>query len=463
MTNLFHEFTVHKSCILCTIYSAVLHDSNLVQLRGSFQYYFRLLPLTSSSMLSSSTVEAQFDKQNPLRLVRQASEEERDDEELLLEQDIEGSRPKPRRNKVKLDFDSDSDEEGQVNVEGDDDDMFADTKEPAESIDTAEKTKKKSRFLDINAFESNLNQMEPSEQRLLQTGETRDEEMNGEGVDSDEDDDDDDEVTETNADVKYFLQPDEEEEYGPGPFHKVISAKKHEPKIEGFSLKDDMEEGQFDEQGNFIRNLQDTEAHQDQWLAGVNKREIKKARAAHLHRLEEEKQHENSKEVVPKSDLLSKLIEHLEIGENPLEAMARLSPKKAANKRKNQKHDHNHSDGEKYRKKTVEVITEYCELLLEQGVTDVYELYREELSRLYQKETGEPYVYLKRKRDDDNGNDQSDERQWEFKWQGSDEIHGPYSSRKMADWVKYDYFDSRTRVREFGKSEFVGVGEVEWL
>jgi CD2 antigen cytoplasmic tail-binding protein 2 len=426
-------------------------------------------------MFHSSKVEAKFDKRNPSRLVREGSDEEKNEEELLLEQDIEGSRPKQKRHIVKLDFDSDSDEENKVvnQQDEDEDDMFGESA-PLEDDQTAEKDKKKARFLDVTDFERNLGQMEPGERRLLANTENGIDQINP--AEDDDEGEDDDEVNETNVDVNYFVNPDDVENAEQIVPTKMVSAKKYEPKIEKFNLRDDMEQGQFDEEGNFIRTAEDSEAHQDQWLSGVSKRDINRARAAHIHRLEEEEESEKNRQFIPKSELLSSLIENLDIGENSLEAMARLAPKKLVSKKKVARAGPSNAsydviNAEQERKQLVETITDACEkLLADHEVADVYDLTREELSRMYQKETGLPYVHeLKRKRSTSEGNDVNNSQgraltdsQWQFKWEGIEEIHGPYSTSQMADWVKYDYFDSRTMVRKLGDEKFLPVDQVEW-
>lgn len=442
-------------------------------------------------MLHSTKVEAKFDKRNPSRLVREQSDDEKNEEEVLLEQDIEGSRPKQKRNVVKLDFDSDSNSDGESNaineqIDEEDDDMFGELSPQKDDDHKTKNSKKKARFLDVDSFEKRLGEMEPGEHKLLLGSNVADDEkMNLTRMELDNnsqsDDDDDDEVNESNIDIDYFVNPDEpnDPDNQGSPNNKVVSAKKHEPKLEKFNLQDDMEEGQFDEEGTFIRTAQDLEAHQDQWLSGVTKRDINKARVAHLHRLQEENELNTNVNFIPKADLLATLIDRLDIGENPLEAMARMTPKRKHVSGKNKKllsqTDAKSSLQEIDRKKMVETITESCEKLLsDHGINDIYDLTREQLSRLYQKDTGTTYApKLKRKRsfneESEYTNDNLTQKaiidpdtQWEFKWQGSDQIYGPYSSTRMADWDKFNYFNNGAEVRKVNDNNFVSVNSIDW-
>ena len=226
-----------------------------------------------------STTRPQFDTRNPLNLVRQNDEDvDKNEETILLEQDIEGSRPKSKRNKVKLDFESDSSDDGQTrrekelekaNAKGsdEDDDMFSDEEkedEKDEKKSTETSNNHTIKLMNMEAFEK--------ESEIDAIKESRDEE----NVADDEDEED---INEQNVDINYFVNPNDE---AAGTVSR--RTKTHEPKLEAFNLRNDMEEGNFDEDGNFIRNAADSSAHQDQWLDGISKNEIRKARLAHDQR-----------------------------------------------------------------------------------------------------------------------------------------------------------------------------------
>jgi CD2 antigen cytoplasmic tail-binding protein 2 len=63
--------------------------------------------------------------------------------------------------------------------------------------------------------------------------------------------------------------------------------KKHAPRIDAFNMRQENEEGAFDEAGNFVRKAVDPDAVHDKWMEGLGKKEIKKAAAAHEKREED--------------------------------------------------------------------------------------------------------------------------------------------------------------------------------
>ena len=285
----------------------------------------------------------------------------------------------------------------------------------------------------------------------------------------DGDDDNEEEITEQNVDIDYFVNPDDAE------VHSVSRrTKTHEPKLEAFHLRSDMEDGNFDADGNFIRNATDSSAHQDQWLEGLSRSQINKARLAHAQREAEENSGESKHSFQPISSLMINLVELLDMGESPLEALQRLnSQKKKLGKsrasRFRKKGDviptENHEDlvKEAKRKDSIETISHLADTLLQRGVAAIYEMSREELLREYQKQTGEVYT-LKRKRSESPENSKQDIHpvEWEFLWEGSDELHGPYDAPTMKSWVAHDYFDARVKVRQVGTKEFFPFDQVEY-
>jgi CD2 antigen cytoplasmic tail-binding protein 2 len=397
----------------------------------------------ADEFFSSSTHTASFDRRNPVQLAAEEEEQDNDEESVLLRQDIEGSRPKRKQNQLKMDFESDSDgNEMEEKKTLDEDDMFG-SNEDNENDDIKEdhdKKRKSARFLDMDKFEreGGLNVDERNN-----NDNNDDDDANMESSSSED-------MDEKNVDIDYFVSGDVDQD-------RSIKAKKKEPKLEAFHLRRDLEEGNFDEEGNFIRNAADEAGYQDQWLTGLSKRDIKAARHAHLFR-EQEDELDNVKEFVPKSDIISKLIPRLEISENPMEALQRLNVGASRKTRKGKNppplsvEDIERNDK---RKDNIDTITDCCSRLLKEfGMANVYDMSREELSREYQKETGESFALRKRKRSA-SPEPADDVINWEFKWEGSDAIHGPYSGNAMADWMENNYFDERVSVRKVGDTEFV--------
>lgn len=479
-----------------------------------------------------------FSRINPLTLASSSNEndlENEDEDQLLLREDIDSSHLKRNRRsgkQVRLDFDSDSSDDGETrrdkdliaqrkreeqlknkgkSTSDDDDDMFSDDDDEEEKKDeTADEQKKGVELLNMAKFE---------EEEEIEVNDDK----NSEDLGNDED-----EVTETNVDIAYFTVPDEMPlDNGESEFKDTINSEdriveldpdtneplpkksndpkkkpKQEPKLEGFHLRDDLEEGQFDVDGNFIRNAADENAHQDLWLEGVSKRDILKARKAHLERLKADDAIEQTQTeghaFIPKTEYISRLVELLNLGETPLEALQEQQKKQLAYKkalkakfRRGNQSAKKKAGGaaieeseediakRKERQKLIEEITECTDTLLQRGMTNIYDMTREELMREYKNETGETYT-LKRKRAQDDDEDDEDvtresleneqqeqeqqsnhgdedeymdlepnTMQWQLKWEGSDEIHGPYDSATMRSWIRDAYLDSRATVREY--------------
>lgn len=368
--------------------------------------------------------ELKVNPKNPLEILRNDSDEEVTEADRAFQEDATGNNRRKRR-EVKFDTGDSSDDEDKPKKgqdEDEDDDMFGDDKEEEEE-EQDQDGKQPAKRLDMRKFETegeidvyDLKEQEPDEE---------DEAVN----------------------IDYYNNPEEEH---------TGTRKKTEPKMEAFHLRDDLEEGDFDEEGNFIRHAEDDMAHQDAWLDGINAKSIKKAREAH----ESRQAYENEQEgYAPRADVLLSLVPLLQPAESPMEALQRLAPKKNARRRQHAKTaTAEPSEDEVQRKKDVEAITGACEKLLDGGMANVYELSREELSRAYQRETGEAVPDLKRKRDSAS----SPPVEWEFKWDGTDEIHGPYPTSHMVEWDRAGYFDERARIRQVGESDFVPHSEVSF-
>lgn len=459
-----------------------------------------------------------------------------DEEQQLFAEDIDTSHMSRRQKgigQVRLDYDSDSSDDGQTRRElaliskrrqektqekgsnkgGDkddsDDDMFSDDEKDKEEEDEEAgdlkeeeerlKNKGKIEFLDVDEFEKDLHDDDDGSKdpkgKTLKPSHKSDlfSKMVGKGMNDSEDENEvAEEVTATNVDIDYYVHPElnYESENNDDPnsmdvdtdFPKKVKPKQ-EPKLEGFSLRDDEEEGKFDVDGNFIRNAADENAHQDLWLDGVSKKDILKARKAHLKRQQQDEEKENgtsstasanNSALIPTSEFLSRLIDVLDVCETPLETLQKLQKEQLAEKKERQQQlkkqrlekrkkknngdsteatqdNNNDDDAEKKakaseRQKIIETITECADVLMRRGTQNVYDLMREELQKQYQQETGTAYS-LKRKRNDlDNDPDTTTEagsggKQWEFKWQGDDEIHGPYDSETMKSWIQDGYFE----------------------
>lgn len=341
-----------------------------------------------------------------------------------------------QRKDLRLNYDSDSSSEEEDvpkkdDDDDDDDDMFA-------SDDEKIKEKKnKVELLDMDKFE-------------------RDEELEGVSGAHEESYDSDDSDSDSN---NYYIQSENLD------YHEMKSKK--EPKLEAFNLRDDLEEGDFDAGGNFIRKKQEESINDESWL-DVKKSDIKKAKLAKDKR---EAKKTEVRTILPTGELLRKIIEILEPSESPMEALARFAPKKRTNVKKNKKLDVESEDklANETRRSQVLAITELCDDLIdEKHIIDTYDLSREELMRKYKVETGDEYNAYSENRGTKRVLDENEEEQdyygekiWEFRWFNSPDINGPFSNYEMKHW-KETYFNGQVEVRRAGEVEFLNVNNCEF-
>ncbi|CAO3616129.1 unnamed protein product [Cunninghamella blakesleeana] len=165
------------------------------------------------------------------------------------------------------------------------------------------------------------------------------------------------------------------------------------PKLMAFNMKQEMEEGSFDAQGNYIRNEKDPEAFHDRWMEGISRKEMVKAKEAQFKRDQLEKVKEATRQSsLPQTegDVYLLLIDYLLPGETVQEALTtlgkgahgkipawkqKLLDKKNKNKNNKQQQQESQNDQqlalEKQQK--VEKITELADQLMALGHFNVYE------------------------------------------------------------------------------------------
>ena len=418
-----------------------------------------------------------FDVRNPSTLAPEAREDD-----AILDADVIGGSSATKRGAVNLDgYDSDSDNEnfnaraqgrkkGKVNLleqldnydargeaaagpkettaaDDDDDDMFAASddggdkqggdEEDTGDFDKSGKKRKHVQFLDAKDIDGQVDSSKTGGRVHLDEQESSDDE----------------------ADVALAVQEEGvDEEVGAG------GLKRNAPKLEAFNLREEMEEGRFDQEGNYIRRAEDPDAAHDNWLEGMGKKEIKKAAEAHKKREAEARQQRINEDSVLVPDLLKALIVRLEKAETPLEALARLGrgqtkPKKIPKwklKKMNKGEDgmdvdqHSTEDPEQIRiKESIDAITDAADKLLSRDYEEVYDQEREMLVREYRRETGEDWVEPQTQEDD--GTQAADpSRTWEFRWtDGRDGggTQGPFDGPTMKAWEEAGYFGEGVEFR----------------
>ncbi|KIW09457.1 uncharacterized protein PV09_00337 [Verruconis gallopava] len=418
-----------------------------------------------------------FDYRNPSTLAPDAPEE--DD---ILELDEIGKTSGVKRNAVNIDgYESDSDNDNfdararqraakerarQKAEQEDDNDMFADLEEPDgdddEELAREGKRKKDVRFLEDDEIKGQIASSKSGGHVSAdfsiggrEGGTEKDRESSSESGDDEERD---------------RIDSDLDEELGAG------GKKKHAPRLDAFNMRAENEEGRFDESGNYVRKAKDPDAVHDNWLEGVSKRDMKRAREAQQQRIEEQRQKDREDEAILTSDLLAILIRHLQLGETVMEALQRLGKPKQKQKpkprwqQKKKEKQHNGSANvesmdvdtsaedaaERKRKETVEAITGAADQLMTRGDLEIYEHEREILTRMYKRETGEDWVDERRDDIDSSGDASADQKMWEYRWaDGRDggQLHGPYDNSTMKAWTDAGYFGEGFECRPVGGGE----------
>ncbi|KAL4782484.1 hypothetical protein BJX76DRAFT_332352 [Aspergillus varians] len=405
-----------------------------------------------------------FDLRNPSTLAPDAL----DDDDTLDADEIGRRGQQVRRKAVNLDgYESDSDNEGfearssararqnEAKQEADDDDMFAELQEDfgAEEVDgdaALRKNKKNVRFLRDDEIEGQVASSKGGRTLRVDLSQGADE-VNVDEVNVDEDESESDVAEEDRAKV----EGDMDEELGAG------SKKKHAPLLDAFNMRNEQEEGRFDEQGNYVRKAADPDAVHDSWLEGVSKKDIRLAKEAADKRDAARKEKDRLNDSVLTSDALTALITQLRRGETALDALARIgkgAPKKPKWQAKRSK---NRSKGdqdtemaeddpkEAARKQAIEAVTEAADILMARGQVEIYDTEREILTRQYRRETGEDWVDPPGTTD--TATEDTGPVMWEYRWSDARDggaVHGPYDGPTMASWKGAGYFGEGVEFRK---------------
>ena len=444
---------------------------------------------------SSSSKRLRFDVRNPSALAPDAIEEDA----MLDASEIGRRGQQAKRNAVNIDgYDSDSSNEGfdaraeakarETKAEGkggdkskskskdeEENDMFADLEETMEGgVDGDEdeevnaegkKKRKEVRFLEQDEIEGQVLGSKSGGHVSADFTLGGQGMLNGKGKGKASDTDGDDSSS-TASDV------DDEARADGGDVDEEIGAggkKEHAPKLDAFNMRNENEEGRFDDQGNFVRKAADPDAVHDTWLEGVSKKDMKRAKEAADKRNDELRIKRIEDDKLLTSEILKTLIPLLERGETVLEALARLgkgAKKEKPRWQKNRRKSSNDMDvdrqkepedsQEKRRRETVEAITGAADQLLTRGQTEVYETERELLTRQYARETGDKWVDGPQSADTSDGasGTNDDSREWHYRWaDGRDggQIHGPFETQMMKAWNEAGYFGEGVEYQEVGQ------------
>ncbi|EDV22630.1 uncharacterized protein TRIADDRAFT_28719 [Trichoplax adhaerens] len=210
-------------------------------------------------------------------------------------------------------------------------------------------------------------------------------------------------------------------------------------KITPFNLKEELEEGYFDAEGNYFANKDDDVS--DNWLQAVDWNKIKNQ----SNKIEQEDSAQSEKvDKLPPDGILNALKElaaFLLPKETPIRAIRRFGGNKgssASQKWKLKKERFQPADiagtanteKEEDNRKKCERITEITDLLLHNDRTNIYHENLEYINH--------QISLLSEKSKDEN----NDTVNWFYKWKDEEdaEVFGPYSSAQMLDWTNQGYF-----------------------
>ncbi|PIA13704.1 hypothetical protein COEREDRAFT_32779, partial [Coemansia reversa NRRL 1564] len=282
--------------------------------------------------------------------------------------DISGRRH--RRRDVQIDgYGSDASEQDEQDVEDrengesqshmEEDDMFAENGSKTDGTQTTDKKRK--RYLEISEIEG---QEMSSESRVEGAG----------GLDS---------------------RKGKEAENGNDEAGQSEDTK-NAVKIEAFNMRDDLEEGSFDTQGNFVWNKKDPQAYQDSWLNNVSRSSMQLARESKERQGQQQQNAQTQKtkrwDKVSNDDIIISVINMLLPHETVFAALARVGGRKKKSKwsnrraknKKNQQHKQDEMEEDKDdadRKEKIEKLTELADQAMARGMSYVYEDNYEQLVR----------------------------------------------------------------------------------
>ncbi|CAB4374400.1 unnamed protein product [Rhizophagus irregularis] len=283
--------------------------------------------------------------------------------------------------------------------------------------------------------------------------------------------------------------------------------------IEAFNMKAEMEEGRFDEAGNYIRNKKDPNAFHDNWLQGVSRKDIEKAKRAHEKQEQERKlkeAEEASKGPLDRISIWKELLTIMKRGETLLDALQRLGGKlnnKGKNKRvqKQYKRKKGKTDEETEMvidkeltseeiieqecKKQIERLTDLSDKMMALGHFNVYDDTWEQILRNLKREGIVPEDWvpssIEENVEDNRDNTlnvsyneissnvptnlSTQQLYWEYKWTdssgaNSNEIHGPFSGEDMKAWNDQGFFAQGILLRRANtEDDFVSSNGIDFI
>ncbi|KAI9099822.1 hypothetical protein DFS34DRAFT_648769 [Phlyctochytrium arcticum] len=165
-----------------------------------------------------------------------------------------------------------------------------------------------------------------------------------------------------------------------------------EIKITPFNMKEELQDGNFDESGHYIRKRDELSMH-DKWLQNLSTEEIAKAKQAQdRHREKLNMMNADSMDSQSPAELWQKILGILESKETLPKAMRRLAGPKKGKRQQRKKTGvvvpQEQSPAEKQaevNKEALNALTECADILMGQGSVDIYDMTKEQIEALLAK------------------------------------------------------------------------------
>ncbi|XP_077996315.1 CD2 antigen cytoplasmic tail-binding protein 2-like [Glandiceps talaboti] len=299
-------------------------------------------------------------------------------------------------------------------------------------------------------------------------------------LDSDEEDDD-------NDTGQYELRDEdiEGQEDGTVTYEEGI-------RIMPFNMKEEMEDGHFDAEGNYFEKKEDV--IRDSWLDNIDWVEIKERKQPVLA------DDDSNDEPLDEHKVYSEILTYLNPGESIAKGIHRLGGGKSggSSSRKWQAKKQKTEDTEEQKAKKEEMLklTGLVDQLVQRGQYDAYTYTYERIQHTVKsKKSTKPTKDNDGDHDSDdaldmfadeiddkkistkaeaNGKDSKQDANssslvddityWEYKWEEKDdsELYGPYSSEQMQEWVEQGYFENPSWVRRIGTQQFYNCKRIDF-
>ena len=259
-------------------------------------------------------------------------------------------------------------------------------------------------------------------------------------------DDEDEAQFERDSVTGFIMHVDGEEE-----FERDVDELQNEMgfKLEPFNLKEEMNEGDFNEEGFFIENKRNFV--KDAWLDSMetSKYYIPKHLREKAKKKEEEEEEIDEKDEKNILQLKEEIVKFLEEGESVRKALLRLAKQKNPTKTNKSKifisRNEDNKDLPKEKKTNsneFDVLTECANDLLAMGYHDAYTITKKKLEMEIREE-------------------KESEHEWEYR-DIEGRIQGPFSGEQMKSWMDQNYFQDTTMVRNCLRKKWEKISNVKF-